>query len=86
MNTRQKTNTAPFSVVGSRMTSQELNIITMVCNDMALLMKLENNPYSLTLNELKVLRSHDRLNVKLDALKRDVLAQKALSNSLKYRV
>ena len=68
------------------MTSQELNIITMVCNDMALLMKLENNPYSLTLNELKVLWSHDRLNVKLDALKRDVLAQKALSNSLKYRV
>jgi hypothetical protein len=68
------------------MTSQELNIITMVCNDMALLMKLENNPYSLTLNELKVLRSHDRLNVKLDVLKRDVLAQKALSNSLKYRV
>ena len=51
-----------------------------------LLMKLENNPYSLTLNELKVLRSHDRLNVKLDALKRDVLAQKAQSNSLKYRV
>ena len=68
------------------MASQKLNIITMVCNDMALLMKLENNPYSLTLNELKVLRSHDRLNVKLDALKRDVLAQKALSNSLKYRV
>ena len=68
------------------MTSQELNIITMVCNDMALLMKLKNNPYSLMLIELKVLRSHDRLNAKLDALKRDVLVQKALSNSLKYRV
>jgi hypothetical protein len=68
------------------MISQELNIITMVCNDMALLMKLKNNPYSLVLIELKVLWSHDRLNAKLDALKRDVLVQKALSNSLKYRV
>tara|TARA_B100000768_G_scaffold181689_1_gene205793 strand:- start:326 stop:532 length:207 start_codon:yes stop_codon:yes gene_type:complete len=68
------------------MISQELNIITMVCNDMALLMKLKNNPYSLMRIELKVLRSHDRLNAKLDALKRDVLVQKALSNSLKYRV
>jgi len=68
------------------MISQELNIITMVCNDMALLMKLKNNPYSLMLIGLKVLRSHDRLNAKLDALKRDVLVQKALSNSLKYRV
>ena len=68
------------------MISQELNIITMVCNDMALLMKLKNNPYSLMLIELKVLRSRDRLNAKLDALKRDVLVQKALSNSLKYRV
>jgi hypothetical protein len=68
------------------MISQELNIITMVCNDMALLMKLKNNPYSLMLIELKVLWSHDRLNAKLDALKRDVLVQKALSNSLKYRV
>jgi len=68
------------------MISQELNIITMVCNDMALLMKLKNNPYSLMLIELKVLWSHDRLNAKLDSLKRDVLVQKALSNSLKYRV
>jgi hypothetical protein len=68
------------------MTDQERNIITSVWNDMGLRMKLEDDPYSLTQNELRVLQNYDRLNAKLGELKHDVLAQKALRNSFKYHV
>ena len=68
------------------MADQERNIITSVWNDMGLRMKLEDDLYSLTQNELRVLQNYDRLNAKLDELKHDVLAQKALRNSFKYHV
>ena len=53
---------------------------------MGLRMKLEDDPYSLTQNELRVLQNYDRLNAKLGELKHDVLSQKALRNSFKYHV
>ena len=75
-----------YRAVNKSMTDQERNIITSVWNDMGLRMKLEDDPYSLTQNELRVLQNYDRLNTKLDELKHDVLAQKALRNSFKYHV
>ncbi|MDB2422440.1 hypothetical protein N9X05_10650 [Paracoccaceae bacterium] len=68
------------------MTNEEQNIITAVWNDMTLRMKLEDNPYSLTQDELRSLKNNDRLNAMLEDLKNDVLAQKAVRNSLKYHV
>ena len=53
---------------------------------MTLRMKLEDNPYSLTQDELRSLKNNDRLNAMLEDLKHDVLAQKAVRNSLKYHV
>ena len=53
---------------------------------MGLRMKLEDDPYSLTQDELISLKNNDRLNAMLENLKHDVLAQKALRNSLKYHV
>ena len=64
------------------MTNAEQNIITAVWNDMTLRMKLEDNPYSLTQDELRSLKNNDRLNAMLEDLKHDVLAQKAVRNSL----
>ena len=68
------------------MTNEEQNIITAVWNDMTLRMKLEDNPYSLTQDELRSLKNNDRLNAMLEDLKHDVLAQKAVRNSLKNHV
>ena len=60
------------------MTDQERIIITSVWNDMGLHMKLENDPYSLTQDELMALQNNDRLNDKLERLLKDSLIQKAL--------
>ena len=79
-------NTVSYRAVNKSMTDQERNIITSVWNDMGLRMKLEDDPYSLTQDELISLKNNDRLNAMLENLKHDVLAQKALRNSLKYHV
>ena len=73
-------------VVKHYMTNEEQNIITAVWNDMTLRMKLEDNPYSLTQDELRSLKNNDRLNAMLEDLKHDVLVQKAVRNSLKFHV
>jgi hypothetical protein len=60
------------------MTDQERTIITSVWNDMALRKRLEDDPYSLTQNELMALQNNDRLNIKLECLLKDALIKKAL--------
>ena len=60
------------------MTDQERNIIISIWDDMDLRQKLEDNPYSLTQDELMALQNNDRLNTKLKRLLADVLIKKAL--------
>ena len=60
------------------MTDQERIIITSIWNDMALRKRLEDDPYSLTQDELMALQSNDRLNKKLERLLQDALIKKAL--------
>ena len=60
------------------MTDQERNIIISIWDDMDLRQKLEDNPYSLTQDELMALQNNDRLNTKLKHLLADVLIKKAL--------
>ena len=45
---------------------------------MGLRMKLEDDPYSLTQDELMALQNNDRLNDKLEHLLKDALIKKAL--------
>ena len=61
------------------MTDQEYNIITSVWDDMGLRMKLQDDPYSLTQNELMALQNNDRLNVKLECLLKDASINQALA-------
>ncbi|KRO87034.1 MAG: hypothetical protein ABR89_13035 [Rhodobacter sp. BACL10 MAG-120910-bin24] len=60
------------------MTDQERNIIISIWDDMDLRQKLEDNPYSLTQDELMALQNNDRLNTKPKHLLADVLIKKAL--------
>jgi hypothetical protein len=60
------------------MTDQERHIITSVWNDMTLRMKLDDNPYSLSQDELMSLQNNDRLNNKLEFLLKDAWIKKAL--------
>ena len=60
------------------MTNQERNIIISIWDDVDLRQKLEDNPYSLTQDELVSLENNDRLNTKLKHLLADVLIKKAL--------
>ena len=60
------------------MTDQERIIITSVWNDMALRKRLEDDPYSLTQDELMALQNNDRLNKKLERFLQDTLIKKAL--------
>tara|TARA_B100000768_G_scaffold52009_1_gene50604 strand:+ start:419 stop:616 length:198 start_codon:yes stop_codon:yes gene_type:complete len=60
------------------MTNQERHIITSVWNDMTLRMKLDDNPYSLSQDELMALQNNDRLNSTMDYLLKDALIKKAL--------
>ena len=63
------------------MTDQERHIITSVWNDMCLRIKLEDDPYSLTQDELMALQNNDRFNDKLEYLLKDALIKKALVQS-----
>ena len=45
---------------------------------MALRKRLEEDPYSLTQDELMALKNNDRLNIKLECLLKDALIKKAL--------
>lgn len=60
------------------MTEHERIIITSVWNDMGLRIKLEEDPYSLTQDELVALQNNDCFNDKLEGLLKDTLIQKAL--------
>tara|TARA_B110000879_G_scaffold120669_1_gene160049 strand:+ start:257 stop:454 length:198 start_codon:yes stop_codon:yes gene_type:complete len=60
------------------MTDQERIIITSIWNDMALRKRLEDDPYSLTQDELMALQNNDRLCKKLERLLQDALIKKAL--------
>jgi len=60
------------------MTDQERIIITSVWNDMGLRMRFEDDPYSLTQDELMALKSNDQLNAKLNGLLKDAFVQKAV--------
>ena len=63
------------------MIDEERNIITSVWNDMVLRKKLEDDPYSLTSEELYPLENNDRLNEKIALLVRDALIRKAITNN-----
>jgi len=60
------------------MTDKERIIITSVWNDMGLRMRLEDDPYSLTQDELMALKSNDQLNAKLNGLLKDAFVQRAV--------
>ena len=45
---------------------------------MTLRMKLDDNPYSLSQDELMALQNNDRFNYKLECLLKDALIKKAL--------
>jgi hypothetical protein len=60
------------------MTDQERNIITSVWNDMTLRMKLDNDPYSLSQDELMSLKNNDQFKDKLEYLLKHALIKKAL--------
>ena len=62
----------PYAVVNPSMTEQERHIIISVWNDMTLRKKLEDNPYSLTHDELSALKNNDRLNIELEGSQNDV--------------
>jgi hypothetical protein len=59
------------------MRDQERYIITSVWNDLTLRMKLDDNPYSLSQDELMSLQNNDRLNYNLDCLMHEALIKKA---------
>ena len=63
------------------MTDQERHIITSVWNDMALRMKLDDNPYSLSQDELMSLQNNDRLNNKFECLLKDALIKKVIMHA-----
>jgi len=60
------------------MTDKERIIITSVWNDMGLRMRFEDDPYSLTQDELMALKSNDQLNSKLNGLLKHAFVQKAV--------
>jgi len=68
------------------MTDEERKNLIATWGDKALRDKFEVNPYSLTQEELETLQSYDKLEVKVERLVRDVLVQKALKNSFRYKL
>ena len=60
------------------MTDKERIIITSVWNDRGLRMRLEDDPYSLTQDELMALKCNDQLNSKLNGLLKDAFVQRAV--------
>ena len=67
-----------YRAVNASMTDQKRIIITSAWNDMALRKRLEDDPYSLTQDELMALKNNDRLNIKLECLLKDSFIKKAL--------
>ena len=65
------------------MTDRERNIITSVWNDVSLRVKLEDDPYSLTQDQLMALKNNDRLNRKLECLLKDAFIKKVLIQARK---
>ena len=65
------------------MTDEERNI-TSVWNDMVLRKKLEDDPYSLTREELYALENNDRLNEKIALLVKDALVRRAITNNERF--
>jgi hypothetical protein len=63
------------------MTDEERNIITSVWNEMVLRKRLEDDPYSLTQDELTSLQNNDRLNERINSRVWDSLVQKAVLNN-----
>ena len=78
-------NIAAFCVVKLTMTKAERNSTTPAWNNQALCEKLESNPYSLTQDELGTLQAYDELATKIEGLLKDVLVQRAVNNSFKYK-
>ena len=68
------------------MTDEERKNLIATWDDKALGDKFEVNPYGLTQEELETLQSYDKLEVKVERLVRDVLVQKALKNSFRYKL
>ena len=68
------------------MTDEERKNLIATWGDKALRDKFELNPYSLTQEELETLQSYDKLQIKIERLVKDVLVQKALNNSLRYKL
>ena len=63
------------------MTDEERNIITSVWNEMVLRRRLEDDPYSLSQDELISLQNNDRLNERINSMVWDSLVQKAVLNN-----
>jgi hypothetical protein len=59
---RARSNTVGFCVVQRDMTDEERNTIIAVWGDRTLRIKLEDNPYGLTPDELRSLKINDSLN------------------------
>ena len=68
------------------MTDEERKNLIATWGDRALRDKFEVNPYSLTQEALEALQSYDRLKIKIELLVKDILVQKALNNSLRYKL
>jgi len=68
-------------VVLLSMTQEERNIIISVWNEMVLRGRLEDDPYSLSQDELTSLQSNDRLNERIDSLSRNKVLLKAALKS-----
>ena len=68
------------------MTDEERKNLIATWGDKALRDKFEVNPYGLTQEELETLQSYDRLKIKIELLVKDILVQKALNNSLRYKL
>ena len=68
------------------MTDKECKNLIATWGDRALRDKFKVNPYSLTQGEIEALQSYDKLQIKIERLVKDVLVQKALNNSLRYKL
>lgn len=68
------------------MTQEERNIITSVWNEMVLRKRLEDDPYSLSQDELASLRNNDRLNEHINSMIWDSLLRTAVLNNFKNRM
>ena len=68
------------------MTDEERKNLIETWGDRALHDKFQVNPYSLSQEELETLQNYDKLKIKIELLVKDILVQKALNNSLRYKL